>query len=165
MKIYNSPLSKFKNFNILTQLLLFTILLLLVGEALESLFLIIYKKDIFKIDFGNSSIGYIFFEVVFLAPLIETFFIQFLLLEFFLFILFKFKRSFFFSILLSGLVFGILHQYNVAYMIALTILGWIFGFIYIFYKINKKINPFLGVLITHTLYNVIILLKDYIIIQ
>lgn len=161
MKFYNSFLSIFKNFNVLIQLFLFTLLLFLVGEVLESLFIAIYKKDISKIDFGNSSIECVFFEVVFLAPLLETFLIQFLLLEFLLLIFSKLKEGFFFSILISGLIFGILHQYNVAYMIALTILGWIFGFIYSFYKINKRINPFLGVLITHTLYNLIILLKDY----
>lgn len=157
---------RFKKFNVVIQLLIFTVILLLIGEVLEWVFEVILGNNNFsKIDFGDSSIEYIFFETVILAPLIETFFIQFLLIEFLRVLFNGLSINYLLAVLISGLVFGVIHHYNTAYMISLTILGWVFGYIYVFYKKNRKIYPFLAVLITHMLYNLTIVLKDYILIN
>ncbi|WP_158851209.1 CPBP family intramembrane glutamic endopeptidase [Algibacter sp. L1A34] len=157
---------RFKKFNVLIQLLIFTFILLFIGEILELVFGIFFGNNNFsKLDFSDSSIEYVLFETVILSPLIETFFIQFLLLEFLRVLFNGLSINYFLAVLISGFIFGVLHHYNIPYMIALTILGWMFGYIYVFYKKNKKIHPILAVLITHSLYNLIIVLKDYILVN
>ena len=153
----------FNKLSLFIQLLIFIFISISIGEILDILFEIINGEDVFKLDFNDYSIREKIFEVVFLAPLIETVLIQFLLIELFLYVFSRLKNNErnSLSVLLSGLVFGILHQYNISYMIAASILGWFFGSIYIFYKINGKMRPFFAVLIVHSIHNLVTLLKDY----
>ena len=144
------------------QLIIFIFILLLTGELLDfTLELLMHEKNLLKIDFNNESFAYIIFEVIILAPIIETFLCQFLLLELTLIVMEESRHKYSVSIFISGLIFGVLHIYNLGYMIALIILGWLFSFIYIFYKKSKRLNPFLAVLLTHSIYNLIVLVKDY----
>lgn len=153
---------KFKRLNIFNQLLLIVLVSFLLGELLQFFLERFYGKGIFNIDFSNySSFSEVVVEVILLAPLIETFLVQFIIIEISLQLLSRKKYKYIYSILFSASVFGILHQYNVAYVIATFVLGLWFGSLYIFYKKNKKIKPFLAVLLVHLVYNSINLIKEY----
>jgi hypothetical protein len=155
---YNS----FKDLRIFNQLFLFVSTSFFLGEILQFFLEHFYGKGIFNLDFSNySSFSEIIFEVIILAPLIETFFVQFIIIELSLKFFSNKKYIYFYSILISALIFGILHQYNTAYIIATFVLGLWFGVIYVFYKKNKKFNPFLALLIIHLVYNSINLIKEY----
>lgn len=153
----------FSRLNVIIQLLIFTLISLLASETLFLIFQLINKEDVFKLDFSEYTKFEMFFEAVFLAPLIETVIFQFILIELFLYGFSKLPntRKYVLSVLLSGTFFGILHLYNTSYMIATAILGWIFGSIYIFYKINQKIKPFFAVFIIHSFDNLITLFIDH----
>ncbi|CAL2085098.1 conserved membrane hypothetical protein [Tenacibaculum dicentrarchi] len=155
---YNS----FNRLNIFNQLFFFIIISFFLGEVLQFFLEYFYGKGIFKLDFTNySSFLEIIFEVIILAPLIETFFIQFTIIELLLKFFSRKKQIHLYSIIISASFFGILHQYNIAYIIATFVLGLWFGSIYIFYKKSKKINSFLALFLVHLVYNSINLIKDY----
>ena len=155
---YNS----FKNLNIFNQLFLFILTSFFLGEILQFFLEYFYGKGIFNLDFTNySSFSEIIFEVIILAPIIETFFIQFIIIELLLKFFSRKKHIHLYSIIISASIFGILHQYNIAYVIATFVLGLWFGAIYIFYKKNKKINSFLALFLVHLFYNSINLIKEY----
>lgn len=160
---YKTYYIRFTKLSLLIQLLIFTFISISIGEFLDILFEIINGEDVFKLDFVDYSVQKVFFEVVVLVPIIETVLIQFLLIELFLHVFSRLtiKKRNSLSVLLSGLIFGILHLYNISYMIAGSILGCFFGGIYIFYKINGKIRPFFAVFIVHAAHNLVTILKDY----
>lgn len=153
---------RFEQFHVLLQLIIFIGLLLITGELLDLIIEMAIDPNYSQLDFGNKSTSSILFEVLVLAPLLETLLIQFLIIELILFFLSEVSWKSLLSILVSGLIFGIMHQYNLGYMIAQTILGWLFGLVYIFYRHNKRLNPFLAVVITHFFYNLVNILNDYI---
>ena len=154
---YNS----FKGLRVSNQLFIFILLSFFLGEILQIILEYFYEKGVFNLDFSNYSLSEIIFEVIILAPLIETFFIQFIIIELSLRFFSNKKYIYFYSILTSALIFGILHQYNTAYIIATFILGLWFGTIYVFYKKNKNCNPFLALFTIHLVYNSINLIKEY----
>ena len=113
-------------------------------------------------DIPNKFV--IFFLTVIVAPIIETLIFQIFLIKGFYIFLFIFlsekvkeSKIKIVSIILSSLIFGIIHYYSIFYVIAMFILGLFFGMIY-FYSERKNIRPFLPIAITHSLYNLSVLL-------
>jgi len=84
-----------------------------------------------------------------LAPLLETFFIQYAIIESFKSRLSKVK-----SIIISASVFGLLHFYNPFYLVYGFLAGLSFGYIYLISK--SAIKGLLYTFLTHLLYNSIV---------
>lgn len=72
---------KFRKYNIIIQLTIFTFILFCIGEILDVVLGSVFGKDYSKLNFGDSSIGEILFEVLLLAPIVETILIQFTLID------------------------------------------------------------------------------------
>ncbi len=97
-----------------------------------------------KLEGGNP---YFF---VFVAPLLETIIFQYLLLNIFL----KYFKPWI-AIVLSGLIFGFMHQYNVYYMMAAFLPGVFFAAIVYAkgYLGNNKLFAVLLAYVIHSLNN------------
>lgn len=153
-----------KEKNIIIQLLFFLTISLIINESVSLFLKLFYGEEVFKLNFESyESLYEILFEVVVLAPILETIFIQFFLIELFLLIFSKLKkdRKYLYSVFLVAIIFGALHQYNTAYMIVTFLLGLIWGAMYIFFKFTKNINPILALIIVHSVHNFINLLIEY----
>lgn len=97
-------------------------------------------------DFGDvGNVFYRFITVVLLAPLFET-----LLLQHFPFVWLEKRLRPAYIILLSSLVFSVLHHYNIGYMISAFFVGMLYSGAY---YLKREANPFLSVFIIHAGYN------------
>jgi len=124
---------------------------------------------IFKVDIDTSCIlqdllgllKKIFYGVLF-APLIETFFFQYLPIELLRLII---KKKELFIVIISGALFGFAHYFNnhdYLFSIAAFLVGLIFASIYLFAKNRKDISfPFLLVFCVHAVINLISLSINY----
>ena len=114
----------------------------------------IHRKNLFQ----NLPLFIIFFNKVILAPLLETFIFQFILLELLMNIFKKNKYQHLISILGSGLAFGLAHYtntHNPVYTIWTVIGGLFLATIYVLSKIRKDVTPFLMVFFSHALINLV----------
>lgn len=97
-------------------------------------------------DFGDvGNVFYEFITVVLLAPLFET-----LLLQHLPFVWLEKRLRPAYIILLSSLVFSVLHHYNIGYMISAFFVGMLYSGAY---YLKREANPFLSVFIIHAGYN------------
>ena len=103
------------------------------------------------------SLAEIFTITVIIAPLIETFIFQYLIIEF----LFRFKKiKLNIIILVSALAFGLAHNYNFFYVLVICISGFIYASYYLYLKIKNIKFPFLYISSLHALWNFLALILD-----
>ena len=89
----------------------------------------------------NKNIYLLFGVIVLFVPLIETTLFQWLPLLFYNY--FKVSQKFdYLFILISGLIFGLIHTYSIGYQITTTIIGVIFMILSMYYADKKKIISF-----------------------
>lgn len=103
----------------------------------------------------NESLEVIFILSVIIAPIVETFIFQFLIIE----ILLLFKVKHFAIIVISGLLFAVAHFYNLAYILAIVFPGLLFAWYYLYLKVHKK-NAFLSVTLLHACSNLFAFIFD-----
>lgn len=99
----------------------------------------------------NEIIGF-FFKIVILAPLLETFFFQYLPMEYLLRSKNEKEMKF---IVISGLLFGILHYFNrfeLSDAVFSSLTGILFSYLYLFAK-YKKYSAYFFVCSVHAFYN------------
>ena len=125
----------------------------LVFHSITSFFATLYDPEITEIPFLEGlSLAEIFTITVIIAPLIETFIFQYLIIEF----LFRFKKiKLNIIILVSALAFGLVHDYNFIYVLVMCITGFIFASYYLYLKIKDVKFPFLYTSSLHALSNFI----------
>lgn len=93
------------------------------------------------------------FRAIVLAPILETFFIQFLVFK--VFQLFNNRRCYDgWYILTSAILFGIMHTYNIPYMINTFFIGIVLAYGIYFYK-RQPAKAFWTVTLIHALRNAI----------
>jgi membrane protease YdiL (CAAX protease family) len=115
----------------------------------------------FEIETGQDALindlsGLILLIVtVILAPLIETFIFQYIVIK----ISFFFLKSALFSILLSAFLFGLNHLYSIPYFIVTFFAGIIYASLYFIAK-AKNTNPFWMIFLVHALYNLTVSLLN-----
>ena len=98
---------------------------------------------------GRSS-SEIFTLAVIIAPLIETFIFQYLIIEFLL----RFKKINIITIILvSALAFGLSHNYDFIYVLVICITGFIYASYYLYLKTKGIKFPFLYICSLHALWN------------
>jgi len=86
---------------------------------------------------------------VFLAPIAETYFIQYLIITT---ILKYSKGNTLLALLISAIVFGLSHYYSIPYIVKTFFAGLTFGTLFLSQKPNFN-KAFIYVLITHASYN------------
>ena len=96
----------------------------------------------FRIDFSNLPLS--FFLAVVLFPIIETYFLQHLIIKWFHPKLGKF------SIVISAFIFGILHF---RLYIFFVFWGIMLAIYYYYLSVYKKVNGFWPIFLLHALYN------------
>ncbi|MGY6520480.1 MAG: CPBP family intramembrane glutamic endopeptidase [Mongoliitalea sp.] len=139
------------------QLLLFFIAIE-VFYTISSSLLVNWLVDdsVFDIDFlQDMSTMELFLVVVLGGPLLETFLFQYLIIELVFWIesILKKQIPLLIPILLSGIPFGLTHDYNIYYLVVATISGFLFAFFYIMAKYTKGLNPFWTVFAVHAASN------------
>lgn len=98
--------------------------------------------------------------VIFLTPLIETFIFQWLIYEQLNAFVFFNKRKYL-VILLSGIIFGLTHNFSIHYQLFAFVLGCYFCFTYYYFKTYSK-KAFIAVFIIHSIRNLLVILAQFI---
>lgn len=111
----------------------------------------LYDPKLLDISFIEElSLIQIFIIIVIIAPLIETFIFQYLIIEF----LFRFKKiKINIIILVSALAFGSAHYYDLIYVLVTCVGGFIYASYYLYLKIKGIKFPFLYICSLHALWN------------
>ncbi len=123
------------------------ILFYLIDVLISSIFsYLLFKNSTDSYKF--STLGEEFFIAVIVAPILETYIFQHILIN----ILEKKTNNLNIIILSCGILFGIMHIYNIGYFLKGLISGVIYGILYISIRF-KKSNPVLNVSICHSIYN------------
>lgn len=104
--------------------------------------------------FKNTNIIVKIFSVIILAPLLETFIFQFLIIEG-LFQIKLFKNRILLVIFTSALIFGLCHFYGLYYVIYTFGIGVIFNSFYSILKLRGEIS-FLHTFFLHCIFNLIV---------
>lgn len=118
-------------------------------------------EEVFEIDsLKEASLTVIFLATVILAPLIETFIFQFLIIEGTLRVLKKSSFKKYIAAVLSALLFGLTHYYNIYYIGYAFLSGIIFAGIYFYAKGRKGLNPYWVVVSIHAVGNLVAFILD-----
>ncbi len=114
---------------------------------IPDIYFLIAPKD------SDKNTVLLFFEVIILAPLLETLLHQVFVYKIFdKFLNLKIKRNEYLLIFLGALFFGLLHPYSVIYMFNTFFIGGILMYAYILKAKNKK-EAFILLAIIHLLRN------------
>lgn len=117
----------------------------------------LYDPGLLEIFQEEISLTEIFILSVIVGPLIETFLFQYIVIEL-LYSLKKIKTNF--IVIISALVFSLIHNYNLIYIIVTFIAGLIYALYYVYLKKTKKKYPFMYIWMLHTLYNLTVFILD-----
>lgn len=105
-----------------------------------------------------------FILVVIIAPFFETAIFQYLFIILILDLLIKEPTSFqlFLLVLISSILFALIHVFSLLYFIHALIMGFYFGYIALLseYFREKKINIFISVFLVHSMINLVAFLID-----
>ena len=118
----------------------------------------LYNPKVIDIPFLEQlSLAEIFTLTVIIAPLIETFIFQYLIIEFLL----RFKKiKVNIIIFVSALAFGCTHYYNFIYVLVMCVIGFVFASYYLYLKIKDIKFPFLYIFSLHALWNFLVFILD-----
>lgn len=96
-----------------------------------------------------------------IVPIVETLIFQYLPIKVTQLVLKNKKQKFqeLWSIIISSILFSLIHCYSFVYIVLAFILGIIFAFSFIISQ-KRKENPLINVIIIHSIYNVIIFIID-----
>lgn len=87
-----------------------------------------------------------------IAPVLETYLFQHLIIN-----LFYNNKNLKLIIFISALLFGVSHFYDIGYVINTFFIGIVLATSYILWN-SKKINPFWGTTIIHSVHNIIVII-------
>lgn len=105
---------------------------------------------------NNMSASFFFFAGVLLAPFLETWLVQYALMEYG----YKWTNKYWPGILVSIIVFSVLHHYSIPYMMKTLLTGSVYTSVY-FVCMLRKWNGFLWTSIVHMLHNLTALIFNY----
>ncbi len=104
---------------------------------------------------GKDQQLFILFALI-VSPIIETFIFQWLIYEQLNTFSF-FKKRIYLIVLISGLTFGLIHDFSIEYRIFTFVIGCYFCFVFHYFKTYSK-YPFLAVFIIHAARNLLVVL-------
>ncbi len=138
----------------------FKIILFAIGSTLfvNIFFILLFMLiDVNTNDsFNTYDTGFLdFLLIAFIAPLIETLIFQFMPLKLASYFHKKNTRIFFYTIIITSVLFGLMHFKSPQYMLIAFFYGLIWSFsCFIFFR--KKQNPLLYTTLIHSTYNTIL---------
>jgi hypothetical protein len=163
-------MNKINVFLINTNRYLFLLIIICFGVVLN-IGMSLFVYHFFEVNLGGenetsffSSLTSEYIMVVFLAPLIETAIFQYL---FIVMLLKRFIKKVTLNymlllIMISSLLFAMIHIYSFFYFLIAFIMGLYLGYITLlseFFR-EKKINVFISVFLTHSMINLVAMLLD-----
>lgn len=128
--------------------------------------IILLIEYIFNIHFDKTGTGYLspwlkIFGACIFGPLIETYFFQKLIYDYFT----RESKSRFWMIVVSSTLFGLTHLYSPVYAIGAGLIGVVLIYAYIIWDETNKISKFLIVTLIHSFYNIFFLSMEAILIR
>jgi hypothetical protein len=158
-QLFLGPLiSRLSNKKIYTQFGIYFSFYILVSCIFFTLSKIIPNPVILKSNFEFSSFREKIFIALLIAPLIETLFIQFLIIELLSALL---PKQIFFACLMSSAIFSLNHLFSVLYVVFTFIGGIILALA--FFSGGKGWRGFLLVFCIHAFYNCFVLIINHLI--
>jgi membrane protease YdiL (CAAX protease family) len=149
-------LKYFDKFNNLQFLLGTAMILAIYGQGLSWVINRFFNPELLRnIFFDEMSLVEKFIAVVIIAPLFETFFFQFLIIEsgFYLAKKLNIPNRELYAIGISSILFGLSHHYNIYYVINFFFAGVFLAVVYIVSKERKSLNAFFSVFFVHAFTN------------
>lgn len=104
----------------------------------------------------NFSASFFFFAGVLIAPFLETWLVQYTIMEYG----YKWTKKYWPGLLVSIIVFSVLHHYSIPYMLKTFISGAVYSSVY-FICMLRKWNGFLWTSLVHMFYNLTALIVNY----
>jgi len=104
----------------------------------------------------NLSVSLFFFAGVLITPFLETWLVQYTIMEYG----YKWTKKYWPGFVLSIVVFSVLHHYSIPYMLKTLISGTIYSSVY-FICMLRKWRGFLCTSLVHMLYNLTVLVVNY----
>jgi membrane protease YdiL (CAAX protease family) len=144
---YNRVALSLARMNMPAYVTIFVVLKLLLGYLSSHINFSLTNEPITKGFFEFGNIYAAFFIIVIVAPIVETYLTQYL---FFKNLTGRLPQ--WTIILLSGLVFGLLHHYNIGYILYAIPSGLLLSVSYAF---RLHSNPFVCTTLIHAIYNLI----------
>jgi membrane protease YdiL (CAAX protease family) len=126
----------------------------LILQYLISLAVHFIDEKAFEISLLNDkSLLYIFVLTCIFAPILETYLFQYLIIE----NCYKYikKNKVVWSILISSVVFAVLHYYSFLYIISTFLLASSYAFFYIVAKKKRGVNAYWVIVLVHAIQNFI----------
>ena len=153
-QLFLGPLiSRLSSKKIITQFVIFTSFYILVSCIFHFISKVIPNPIILKNDIEFSSLREKIFLVVLFAPLIETLFFQFFIIELISALL---PKRIFFACLISSAVFSLNHLFSILYVILTFFAGFILAIA--FFSSRKGWRGFMLVFCIHAFYNCFVLI-------
>lgn len=113
------------------------------------LYFLPHAEDVEGADLTGFSNMKIFFMLLILCPLIETFLFQFLIIKIAHDIL---GIKYYISIVISALAFGLIHNYGISYQIHAFVIGLLLAYSFVIYE-NKNTSSYMMVVVLHAIRN------------
>ncbi|OJX87685.1 MAG: hypothetical protein BGP01_03705 [Paludibacter sp. 47-17] len=138
----------------------FKIILYAIGSTLVVNIFFVILFMLFNVNtdesFNTYDTGFLdFLLIVLLAPFCETFIFQYMPLKLTSYFYKKKTNVFFYTIIVSSVLFGLMHFKSIQYMLIAFFYGLIWSFsCFIFFR--RKQNPFLYTTFIHSIYNFIL---------
>jgi membrane protease YdiL (CAAX protease family) len=149
---YNRVALSLERMNMPAYIGIFVALKLLLGYLSSHINFSVTNEPITKGFFEFGNIYAEFFLIVILAPIFETYLGQYL---FFKNLTGRLPQ--WAIVLLSGLVFGLLHHYNIGYVLYAIPSGLLLSVSYAF---RLRSNPFVSTTLIHAAYNLIVFIDN-----
>lgn len=105
---------------------------------------------------NNMSASLFFFAGVLFGPFLETWLVQYTIMEYG----YKWTKKYWVGIIVSIIVFSVLHHYSVPYMLKTLVTGTVYTSVY-FVCMIRKWNGFLWTSMVHILHNITALIFNY----
>lgn len=105
---------------------------------------------------NNMSASLFFFAGVLFGPFLETWLVQYTIMEYG----YKWTKKYWVGIIVSIIVFSVLHHYSVPYMLKTLVTGTVYTSVY-FVCMIRKWNGFLWTSMVHMLHNLTALIFNY----
>lgn len=149
--------AKFKSNNFVA-LFGFIVLIQNTYKLIISYIITLYDETLIdtSISAQEFSLTEIFLLTVVVAPLVETFIFQFLIIE----LLSKLKIKTGLILSVSTLLFSLSHNYNVIYIIAMVFPGLLYASFYLYLKKERSKFPFLIISSLHAISNLVAFILD-----
>ncbi|UUC46415.1 CPBP family intramembrane glutamic endopeptidase [Flavobacterium cerinum] len=119
------------------------------------------QEDAYQIEaLEGKSLILVFFLLVVVAPVVETFIFQYGIIELCLLVRSKYNKQI--ALFVSALLFGLSHSYNIIYIVFATIMGVSLAFYYLCFRKYETKYAILAVMILHALLNGITFFFNYV---